>query len=30
VDGLGIALISYAEFGAAEWFDSSGVALVVT
>jgi len=30
VDGLGVALVSYAEFGVAEWFDSSGVALIVT
>jgi hypothetical protein len=30
IDGLGVALVSYAEFGVAEWFDSSGVALVIT
>ena len=30
VDGLGFALISYAEFGVCEYFDSSGVALITT
>jgi hypothetical protein len=30
IDGLTENFIGYAEFGAAEWFDSSGVALVTT
>ncbi len=30
VDGLTENFIGYAEFGAAEWFDASGVALVTT